>query len=316
MYAFLSDRLKNHNYYLKNGIMYDDIALFVEIVRRSGLSAAADYLGMPLATLSRRLKKLEGKLGVQLIRRSARQFVLSAEGEAYYQAYAGLFAELDNVQKTLSAQTHELAGRLSVLAPTNISIGLLEPMWQAFIKKYPQIHLDLNLSNTVEDMIAQKADLALRIGPQADSSLNQRRLGAVSTHLVASPEYLAQHGCPASIHALEDHSLLGLSAMPSWELTHIQTHQQHVIRPHFSTRVNDVSFLRQLVCGGAGIALLPSSEALEPIKRGQITALLPAWRGPQRVVVIVWPSGKLLSARAQCFRDFIIAYFQNELGER
>jgi len=291
--------------------MYDDIALFINIVNHNGLSAAAKYLNMPVATVSRRLKKLENQLGVQLIRRSARQFVLSAEGQAYYQSYAGLYAELENVQNTLSLETHALKGKLKILAPTNISIGLLQPMWLAFIQEYPAIRLELSLNNAFEDIISTQADLAIRIGAQVDSSLKQKRLGAVSTIFVAAPDYLSQHGCPETIDDLTDHNLLGVKAISTWELTHQDTHQRKVIQPYFSTMVNDLCLAHQLVCGGTGIALLPVSEILDTLKSGKIKQLLPNWRGPVRDIFIVWPSGKLLSARAKCFRDFILDYFQN-----
>lgn len=133
-------------------IMFDDIALFIHIVQQQGLAAAAQKLGLPAATVTRRLQRLEASVARQLIHRSARQFVLTPEGEAFYQAYAGLVEQLEQTQQQLSGELNLLAGPLKVLAPTNISIGLLQPMWSGFIKMYPDIKLELMLSNSVESM--------------------------------------------------------------------------------------------------------------------------------------------------------------------
>ncbi|MCG8383744.1 MAG: LysR family transcriptional regulator [Gammaproteobacteria bacterium] len=290
--------------------MYDDIALFIEIVRNNSLSLTASSLDIPVATVSRRLKKLESQIGVRLIHRSARQFVLTQEGQAYYHSYAGLFAELEQIQKNLSIETHELKGKLRILAPTNISTGLLQAMWLNFIQQYPDIQLEVILNNSFDDIYLKKADLAIRIGPQTDSSLQQKRLSSIATIFVASPNYIDQFNCPEEIDDLSKHRLIGVTALSNWQLKHQETGQEKVFRPYYSTMVNDLSFARQLVCGGAGIALLPVSEAQKALEQRELVHLLPEWQGPERDVYIVWPSGKLLSARAKCFRDFIVDHFE------
>lgn len=108
--------------------MLDDIALFVHIVQHKGLANTAKQLGLPAATVTRRLQKLETALGCQLIYRSARKFVLTTEGEVYYQAYAHLVNQFEQTTRQLNKETHELSGHLKVLVPTNISVGILQPM--------------------------------------------------------------------------------------------------------------------------------------------------------------------------------------------
>lgn len=174
--------------------MLDDIALFIHIVQQGGLSAAARHLDLPAATVTRRLQKLEQELGSQLLHRSARQCQLTQEGEVYYQAYADLVEQFNQARQQLSRDLRQLSGRLKVLAPSNISNGILKPMWISFCREYPEIQLELVLSNQLQDMISLKADLALRIGPQPDSLLYQKRLGAVGTVLVAAPDYLKAAG--------------------------------------------------------------------------------------------------------------------------
>ena len=293
--------------------MYDDIVLFVHIVQQQGLAAAAHKLDLPAATVTRRLKRLESSLACQLIHRSARQFVLTAQGEVFYHAYAQLVEQLEHTQQQLSGELNTLSGSLKVLAPTNISIGLLQPMWSGFIKTHPDIKLELTLSNQVENILSTSADIALRIGPQESSSLYQKRVGALQTWLVASPEYLKHKGTPDNLDALAQHYLIGINALSTWKMQHESSGKIHEVHPRFSTLVNDVKFVSQLTCDAIGIALLPSSEVMAHLQSGRLVRILKDWQGPERTLYTVWPSGKLLNAKALCLRDYIESYMTERM---
>jgi LysR family transcriptional regulator AphB len=295
--------------------MYDDIVLFVHIVQQQGLASAAQKLGLPAATVTRRLQRLEASVTRQLIHRSARQFALTAEGEVFYQAYAGLVEQLEQTQLLLSGELNLLAGPLTVLAPSNISTGLLQPMWSGFIKAHPDIKLELILSNSVESMLSSGADIALRIGPLESSMLYQKRLGSLKTILVATPEYLASSGEPQNIDELEPHRLIGTNTLAKWNMINTETNSKQEIRPRFSTLVNDVKLATQLVCDDLGISLLPTSEVEHLVIEGTLVQVLASWQGPKRDLYTVWPSGKLLSAKAQCLRDYMEVFIQQSDGE-
>ncbi len=292
--------------------MIDDIALFIHIVQFRGLAAAAKQLQLPAATVTRRLQKLEAHIGSQLIYRSARQFNLTQEGEVYFQAYADLVQQFETTSKFLNADQHQLSGRLKVLAPTNISLGLLQPAWSAFIRAYPDIDLDLQLNNTTEDVISAQADIAIRIGPQNDSLLYQQRLGKISTILVASPEYLLLQGVPSTLDDLHQHRIIGVHNFSAWKLTNNKTQQQVELHPKYTTSVNDLRFASQLACDAIGIALLPISEVNDELNKGVLRQILTPWNGPVRDIFTVWPSGKLLNAKAKCLRDFMQQHFLEE----
>lgn len=298
-----------------NEIMYDDIVLFVHIAQQQGLAQTAKKLGLPAATVTRRLQRLEASIGHRLIHRSARQFSLSPEGEAFYQAYAGLVEQLEQTQLQLSGELNIIAGPLKVLAPSNISTGLLQPMWSGFIKTYPDIRLELMLSNSVENMLSSGADIALRIGPQESSMLYQKRLGALQTVLVATPNYLAINGEPQILYDLEQHRVIGTNTLASWVMTNTVSDKHHELRPQFSALVNDVQMVTQLVRDDLGISLLPISEVSHLIKSGQLQRILPSWQGPSRVLYTVWPSGKLLSARASCLKNYMQNYVNKHLKD-
>jgi LysR family transcriptional regulator AphB len=296
--------------------MIDDIALFVHIVQHRGLAAAAEHLTLPAATVTRRLQKLEARVGHQLIHRSARQFNLTQEGEVYFQAYADLVQQFEITSKHLNSEQHQLSGPLKVLAPTNISLGILQPAWSAFIKAYPDIHLQLQLNNSTEDVIAAQADIAIRIGPQSDSLLYQKRLGVINTVVVASPNYLSSVdelvGAPCTLDDLHEHKIIGVNNLSTWQLTNNETRQQVMLHPKYTTTVNDIRFASQLACDGLGIALLPISEIKKELDAGILQQVLCNWSGPARDVFAVWPSGKLLNAKAKCLLEFMQLHSSQE----
>ncbi len=293
--------------------MFDDIALFVQIVQQQGLAATARQQKIPAATVTRRLQKLEQQLGCQLIHRSARQFVLTAEGEIWYQAYAELVAQMESTQRSLSLELQELSGPLRVMAPSNISNGLLQPMWSGFIRDYPAIELMLMLNNEVEDLQVNRADIALRIGEQQDSALYQKRLGSIATRLFAASNYLARNGSPDNLDALQTHRLIGARPVTQWTLHHARTGQTRQLQPHFASWSTDITFNTQLAADGLGIALLPVSETRNYEASNRLVPVLPEWQGEQRNIYAIWPSGRLLNARARCLLDYMARFIDAAL---
>ncbi len=292
--------------------MIDDIALFIHIVRRQGLSAAAARLNLPAATVTRRLQRLEQDLGCQLIHRSARKFSLTAEGETYYQAYADLVTQFERTERNLRKDLHQLSGQLTVAAPTNASVGILQPMWSQFIKANPEIQLNLKLSNENKDMLEAQVDLALRAGPQQSSQLFQSKLGTVASVIVASPGYLADHKTPESLTELHDHSIISTRTFPTWALHTENPKNEETLRLQPTAVTDDIGLAKQLAMDGLGVTLLPVSEMAKELTEGSLQRVLCEWRGPNRDMFAVWPTGRLLSARAQHLRAFMKTYISNQ----
>ncbi len=288
--------------------MLDDIALFIHIAQQQSLASAASQLSLPPATVTRRLQKLEDTLGHKLIYRSARKFRLTTEGEVYYRAYAPLVQQFDHTARQLDRETHQLSGALSVLAPPYISMGILQPMWCSFIKAHPTIQLQLRLNNKNEDFLSSRADIAMRIGPQVDSQLFQKRLGSISTILIASQKYLSEYGQPETLDDLKNHRLITTDPFSTWRLIHSQTKKEVTIQPVASTSLNDIKLAKELAKDGIGITMMPVSELGSKSENGDLTQILECWHGPQRDIFAIWPSGKLLSAKAKCLREFMENY--------
>lgn len=293
--------------------MIDDIALFIKIVDCKSLAGAARLLNTPTPTVTRRLKKLEDRLGCQLLHRSARKLALTADGESYYQAYAPLVKQFEETTRSLSDQRDQMKGPLVVQAPTNISLGFLKSMWSDFVKSYPDIELDLRLSNAIEDMANSQCDIALRAGPQADSSLYQKKIGAIGTFLVAAPDYLKKQGQPKDITELAAHRLVMTPNLPTWFLRQSSTGAQKDLTLKATTHVNDVTMAAHMVTAGLGLGLLPESEVSAFIDQGQLIRILEDWVGPTRELYAVWPSGRLLNAKAKALRTFMEDYIAQSL---
>lgn len=288
--------------------MLDDIALFVQIVRQGSLSAAAEQLALPPATVTRRLQRLEQQLGCQLLHRSARQCLPTQDGEVYFQHYADLVEQFEQTRQRLSRDQSQMSGKLKVLAPTNISHRALRAMWLGFTQDYPDIQLELLLGNQLQDMISSRADLALRIGPQQDSLLYQQRLCHLDVIVAASPGYLAQVPRPEQPADLKDHRIIGSTLRNKWRLRHRQSGQIQEVFPRANMLLNDIALMAAMAADGQGVALLPLLEIQDQLNQGELVNVLPNWQGEGRDMYIVWPSGKLLSARAKCLRDYVVTF--------
>ncbi|MGI0116012.1 LysR family transcriptional regulator [Zooshikella sp. RANM57] len=293
--------------------MLDDIVLFVHIVQQGGLAGAARYVNLPAATVTRRLKRLEQQLGCHLLHRTPRQCTLTQEGEVYYQTYVDLVEQFEIAQQKLSKDIKALRGKLKVLAPTNISHGFFRQMWLDFMRIYPEIRLELILSNQLQDMLKCRADIAIRIGPQPDSLLYQQKLGAIDKVFVASPEYLSINGEPKHPLELKNHRVVGTTLASKWKLKHIYSGEYLEITPYFSALFNDTGFVKYMVCDSQGISLLPMTEVITELESDELVQILPQWRGEAREIYVVWPSGRLLNEKAKCLHQHLQDYLANHL---
>src|SRR3546814_3034633 len=198
--------------------MLDDLALFVAIVDDGSLQAAARRLHRPAATRTLRLQKLEARLGCQLLLRSARSLKPTPEGQLYYEQCRPLLVALQQTTATLDSDLNQIQGTLRVLAPVSLARSVLAPAWMSFLAAWPDIRLELILDNRNEDLWRHGADLAVRVGPQHDPKLRQRRLGGIGLDGVAAPSYLAAHGEPRHPRELEQHALLVSAPLTTWYL--------------------------------------------------------------------------------------------------
>lgn len=295
----------------KNEIMLDDLALFVAIVEAGSLSAAAEKQALPTATVTRRLQKLEKALGYRLLHRSARGMQPTAEGWQYYEQCRPLVHALHQAAQQLDASLGKIAGTIRVLAPINLGSGLLTPAWVGFIERYPEVKLEMDLSNAVQDLVASGADLAIRVGPQHDSLFTQRRLGEVALALVAAPAYLAAAGIPEHAEALLQHALIVVEPLQHWRLRDPVHGGETSIQPHPRVRVNEMRLAVEMAAAGQGILLCPLIQCQAGLQQGSLVQLLPDWMPPPRQVYAVWPQQRYLPARVRALVEHLAAFAAN-----
>lgn len=290
--------------------MLDDLSLFIRIVQSGSLAAAAQRLGIPAATLTRRLQKLEQRLGCRLLHRSARRLLPTNEGWQYYERCRPLLESLQQATESLDVALNQVAGNIRVLAPLNLANGLFRAAWSGFLQRYPETRLELRLSNDTEDLLGLGGDLALRVGPQQDSEFNQRRLGMVATLLVAAPSYIAQHPKVEHPEQLLGHALVLAEPLNRWSLQHSQTgehwHLPAIEAPRL--RVNELQLAVDMAVAGLGILHVPHYLAQTALADGRLMVVLPNWRGIIRPVWAIWPQQRALPARVRALLEYLVEY--------
>lgn len=288
--------------------MLDDLALFVAIVEAGSLNAAAEKEGLPTATVTRRLQKLEAALGYRLLHRSARRTQPTAEGTQYYEQCRPLVQALRQATLRLDATLGAIEGTVRVLAPVNFASEILAPAWASFCKQYPKVQLELELSNEVQDLVGSGADLAIRIGAQADSMLTQRKLGEVRLVLAATPAYLARHGTPRHPEELARHATIATLPLREWRLHDPSTGALTIWRPDPRVRVNEVRLAVMMAEAGLGIVLAPEMQCHASLQAGALVRVMPEWITGTRTVYAVWSQQRYLPARVRALLEHLAGF--------
>lgn len=286
--------------------MLDNLKVFIFAAEKQSLSGAAAELGMTVATVSRRMQELEHQLKSELFHRSNRGLTLTPSGQAYYDETADFIHELDLRLLNLDKSLNSLEGDLRVMAPTNIGSGPLNPFWRSFVKNNPGISLNILLGDPDEDVISHQVDIAIRSGPQQNSSLIQQKIGTITPVLVISPT--CHHQVPDDISSLETFPSIAAQLFSEWTL--LSGDQKHLIKKKHNHLSNDMAVTLNLVKAGAGVALLPMSMVYQEIESGVLSRILPSWSGVPREISLLWPKRRVLSARSKQFREELINFLK------
>jgi DNA-binding transcriptional LysR family regulator len=251
----------------------NDLHLFVRIVERGTLSAAARELNVPVSHVTRALARLEGSLGVRLMHRSTHGLSLTDEGDTCLAQARQMLELRDALQADLAPKRAAAQGWVRVGVSALMAQAVIAPSLPSLYKKHPALHIDLSTDDRVVDMAREGIDVALRTGDVHGEHLVARQIGLASRSLYASPSYLAQHGTPQQPEDLSNHRLIGLShatSMNTWPRKDGAPSLQ--VQP--STRVDQTAVLLSLVQHGAGIARLLDVAAQPLVASGQLLRLL------------------------------------------
>lgn len=288
---------------------YNDLAMLVRVAEASSLSAAAQVMGIPKSTLSRRLIDLEARLGVALIRRGARKLHLSEAGAALVAQCGPLFARIDEAEAALARDGDAARGSLRISAPADFGVHVCAPIVEAFVREHAGLNIEVVYDDRVVDMVAERFDVALRIGPVKDTALVVRAIGAVGGAVVASPEYIARRGTPAGPAELAAHDCLVFTTPPfgsTWTLSHTDGRVAEVeVRGRLAA--NSLAVLRRAARAGLGVARLPDYLYVDDCGAGRLVRLLPGWSTGVRKVMVAYPQARRLAPAVRLFIDFAAA---------
>jgi len=294
---------------MKSMVSIDDLRLFLQVVAHGGINAAAAETGQAAATLSRRLRSLEQALGCRLLERSAHQFALTEMGHHYFSRCSPLVNELESVTQELDRDQHRLEGKLRVTAPVSMSQRWLGRCFFDFAQRYPQISMELVLSNQYENLVEQQFDAAFRVGQPREGSWIARHIWTTHMGLCASAEYLSR--VPTITHPddLQHKQLVVAEPISEWDLRREGTGELYSLAPISCFRTNDINLALDAVASGLGISLVPNYYFSNPqLAPANLISVLPEWQGRQRPVYLLYRDRAVMSARLRVFIDFVIEW--------
>lgn len=288
----------------------DDLLVFARVAEAGSFTAAAERLGRPKSTVSRRVTALEEQLGERLLNRTTRQMHLTDFGRALLEHAQQVAQEVESAWALSEQRKLEPSGRLRVSIPGDFANLFLVDMLAAFSALHPKVSLELNLSARRVDLLAEGFDLAVRIGQlQDDSLLVARRLAQLDSGLYASADYLLAHGEPKTPEQLTDHQALLLRSssgqLQQWELE--SGDGKWTAETQARIQANTPELLMHLACSGAGIVALPHRIAQTRVKANQLNRILPDWQLPSVMVWAVFPGRRLLPTKTRAFIDMLVA---------
>ena len=287
---------------------------FVRAVELGSFSRAAVEECVKVSTISRYVTALEADLGAALLNRSTRRLHLTEVGAAFYDRAVRILADVEDARLAAASQNMRPQGLLRINIPGAFGRRHVVPHLPDFLAAHPAIQVDATLADERVDLIASGADVALRIGALADSSLVAKRLAPQRRLLVAAPAYLAGRRPVAAPNDLQDHDCLhfALQPKPAWYFLPLDAPAAEPLEVAVRGRLraNDSEALLDAVLAGLGIALLPTWLTGEAIMAGRLTPLLPDWEaliapGPQRAIWGVYPPKKVVSPKVRAFLSFI-----------
>jgi DNA-binding transcriptional LysR family regulator len=290
---------------------FEGLAIFAKVVELRSFAAAAGELALSKATVSKAVSRLEERLGARLFNRTSRRLALTDAGQKLAGRAGRLLADGEAAENEALAQSVTPRGLVRLAVPMTFGVNAVAPILPEFLQAYPDIAIDLHLSDAMVDLIGEGFDAGLRIARLPDSSLIARRLCGVSRHTVAAPSYLKRYGRPTHPMHLAQHKCFGYAYMTTPDVWHYRNAagEQASVRPAGQLRVNNGEALLPAVIAGLGIADLPDFIVADAIEAGEVEVILKGWKQPEGAVHLVTPPGGPRPARVEVLADFLAKHF-------
>ena len=292
----------------------DAMQAFVAVADLKGFAPAARKLGLSPSGVTRLIAALEDRLGARLLQRTTRSVTLTDVGTRYLERVRRILSDVEEAESSAEGERTRPSGRLVVSAPIGFGRLHVSPVMSAYLKRYPEVSAELRLSDRMINLVEDGVDLAVRIGHLADSSLVARHVGEMRRIVVASNEYLRQHGEPKTPKAIASHATIQFGAAPDWRFVEQGNEIRVATAPRFSTNSADAA-IRYAVQGG-GLTRVLAYQAAEAIKSGKLHIVLAKFERPALPIHIVYPTSRLLSAKVRAFIDLVVETADWHFGGR
>lgn len=284
-----------------------EMTVFVTAVDAGNFSAAARVLGLTPSAVSKQISRLESRLGARLLNRSTRRTSLTDVGRDFYERSRLILAEIDEAERAVGHASDEPRGTLRVTASISFGQRQIVPLVPEFVAPFPDVRVDMVVSDRVIDMVDEGIDVAVRVSAPADSALIARQLVPDRRVVCAAPEYLAAHGTPTTPEELVAHNALIYSTVYSDTWRFGGSSGPTAVRVSSNFAANSGEAIRDLALQGAGIARLATFLVGPDIKAGRLIELLPDWHDPQQNIIhAVYPSRRLVPPSTRAFVDFLV----------
>jgi len=287
----------------------NDLYYFAVVVDHGGFAAAERALGIPKSRLSRRISQLENELGVRLLQRSTRRFAVTDVGQSVYRHAQSMLAEATAAREVVDRLSAEPRGVVKVSVPVGIAQQLMPKLLPEFLARYPEVRVQMHVSNRRVDVINEGFDVAIRVRTKFDDdgSLVMRTFGQIQELLVASPRYLDKAGRPRVPEDLASHTSMTMGEDDGRHRWELQGRDGEVRRIELKPRVSGFDFpmLMDLARQGLGITMLPETMCADAVRSGALEVVLPDWRLPQGVAHAVFASRRGMLPAVRVFIDFL-----------
>jgi DNA-binding transcriptional LysR family regulator len=288
-----------------------DYEIFARVIKAGSLSAAAREMHSSPAMISKRVTRLEDRLGVRLLQRTTRRVTPTDIGQSFYERVLNVLSAVEDAENFATVDSERPRGLLRVSLPTAFGRLHVAPRLKAFIDLYPDLRLLVDLNDDYVDLVAGSFDLAVRIGTLPDSSLVARRLAPNRRVLCASPEYLHEHGEPHDLSELHHHRLLSAGPQVTWRLEGPEGPVS--FKPQSVIQTNSSEVVREAVVSGLGIGFRSTWDVSADLKRGALKRVMPAYGGsPDVAVYAVYSGRRLVPVKVRAFVDYLVGIFGPE----
>lgn len=294
----------------------DDFYCFAQVVEHGGFSAAERATDIPKSKLSRRVYNLEERLGVRLIQRSSRHFAVTDIGMNIYRHAQVMLSAAQAAHDLVDHLSTEPRGIIKLSLPVSIAQNEIARILPAFLKQYPEIKIQMMVTNRRVDIINEGFDIALRVRSSLDDDPNLviRQFDQIEQHLFASQGYLNEFGHLKNPEELSEHKILSMADEHTEQflILHNNMQQQKKIRVMPTVLGSDLSMLAQLATSGCGITLLPDNVVQQYVERGELVRVLPEWKAAHGIFHMVYPSRRGLLPAVRVFIDYLVEHLHHD----